>query len=155
RSRVATDPRAKTAPSPTRTPGPIVVLAQIQALSSMTIGLVTRSKVCRDQLWLPVHRYAPCETQQCDPIETWSRLSIQTSSPIQLNGPIARRQGNFTLTCGFITTLRPISAPNARKIETRILDPGSPDSTKRRLHRYHNASTIRFRPRSNPLLSNQ
>lgn len=46
----------------------------------------------------------PCDKQAWAPIHTSARLSIQTSSPIQLWSPTRSRQGNFTRTPGLITT---------------------------------------------------
>lgn len=93
--------------------------------------------------------------QQFVPISTSDRLSIQTSSPIQLKSPTVSRQGNFTLKPGLIITPRPIFAPNRRSKTHRCLPPGIQDLTNNACVTSHKNSTQAGCPRLNPLLSNR
>src|SRR5215472_3300050 len=59
------------------------------------------------------------------PIFTSTRLSIQTSSPIQLLLPIERSHGYFTRMPGFSTTPPASLAPKRRRTKHRIDEDGS------------------------------
>lgn len=131
RSLLVVLPRPRTAPSSIVTPGPTVELAATQDPSFKVIGLTIRSKVGEVQSWLPVQRYAPCDTQALDPIVTLAKLSIHTRSPIQESLPTLKRHGNFIFTFGFITTRWPISAPNSESSTRLCHDPGIHDATSR------------------------
>lgn len=109
-------PAAATPHCPIITPGHINAREPTHDPSSNTIGSTLSPKCGSDQSWLPVHRYAPCERQQFVPILTLTRLSIQTSSPIQLCSPMESSHGYFTRTPGLRTTPRPSFAPKQRRI---------------------------------------
>ena len=65
------------------TPGQMTARAPTHEPSSSVIGSTRSPKDLSDQSWLPVQRYEPCEIQTFLPMVTVTRLSIQTSSPIQ------------------------------------------------------------------------
>lgn len=96
-------------------------------------------------------QHAPCEMQTLLPMLTLSRLSIQTSSPIQQSSPISNFHGNFTVTSFFMTSPFPIFAPNRRNREIFIPINGFHEArTNNAFTKYHNACFINPAPLSNP-----
>lgn len=124
-SLVTTLPAAATACSPRVTPGQTTACAPTHDPSRSTIGLTISLNAGSLQSWLPVQRYAPCDTQQFDPIEISLTSSSHALSPIQECSPICKRHGNFTRVPGLMTTPWPMRAPNSRSIPTRQREPGS------------------------------